>query len=556
MRHTLHFTRYFWNSNLYVDALTLSAQLTGCGVSCTIVFADLMVMCSDDVKVCEKCGANSDLTEVNDIFMTRVYVAEALLTRGNNALASTLRQLYNRPYPCPTVKPKPKPTAAAAKPATVSGSSSGGAAAANLSSPPPPKPHTAVVVNTTLMSTGLSSTPPAAISLSTQPVVECKGVSRISRCLIKAPSVLALTLVWNGDPDRDTINAMLSKLSGNFNLGDAYLADDHSKPKLDYKLRGMITFYGAHYTAFFRSDELDIWLLFNDSYVRRVGDWSQVLDRCSKGLLRPTVLFYENAYDFKSAGVLSPHALAKQMAASKKLDLEYRPPAPSATATGHERKSSLPVTLTTTTKVSDTKSVTAHHRPSPSAPPVLPILSPPTAPPSQPPPRPSSPGVDEETVAAGFAKRRDSIPDVSAIATNHHTSTTGSGGAGATGSGGGSGSGSGSGGGDANTTALPWRCLRCQREWTAAVYDLPCGMCDSVSHILDQPQSNSASPTPPHAGRITPPATVAPPPPTATHNQWLCRSCGRSWQNSLAICVMCDRDAPSTTATHAHSHSS
>jgi len=62
-----------------------------------------------------------------------------------------------------------------------------------------------------------------------------------------------------------------------------------------YKLRGMICYYGKHYTAYFYIPSLQRWYVFDDITVRPVGvEWADIQERCLKGRLQPSVLFYES----------------------------------------------------------------------------------------------------------------------------------------------------------------------------------------------------------------------------------------------------------------------
>jgi len=54
------------------------------------------------------------------------------------------------------------------------------------------------------------------------------------------------------------------------------------------------SYYGKHYVAIFYSDTYHDFLMFDDKRVVRVGTWSQVYEKCSKGKLQPILLFYEN----------------------------------------------------------------------------------------------------------------------------------------------------------------------------------------------------------------------------------------------------------------------
>ena len=60
-----------------------------------------------------------------------------------------------------------------------------------------------------------------------------------------------------------------------------------------YTLRSMVCYYGAHYQALVLVPDAGGWLMFDDTRVSRVGDWSLVCRKCEAGRIQPAVLFYE-----------------------------------------------------------------------------------------------------------------------------------------------------------------------------------------------------------------------------------------------------------------------
>lgn len=60
----------------------------------------------------------------------------------------------------------------------------------------------------------------------------------------------------------------------------------------EYALRAMFCYYGQHYHAFIYSEQLALWVMFDDSTVSNVGKWSSVLTKCHTGRIQPLVLFY------------------------------------------------------------------------------------------------------------------------------------------------------------------------------------------------------------------------------------------------------------------------
>lgn len=62
----------------------------------------------------------------------------------------------------------------------------------------------------------------------------------------------------------------------------------------NYRLRGMILYYGKHYTACFYHASIKQWLRFDDAHVDPVGQyWHEVHDWCLQSRLQPSMLFFE-----------------------------------------------------------------------------------------------------------------------------------------------------------------------------------------------------------------------------------------------------------------------
>ena len=73
-------------------------------------------------------------------------------------------------------------------------------------------------------------------------------------------------------------------------IGQVYLGLEEAE--FEYALHSMVCFYGAHYQAFVWSQKAQLWLLFDDSHVSKVGDWQHVINKCFLGRIQPSVLFF------------------------------------------------------------------------------------------------------------------------------------------------------------------------------------------------------------------------------------------------------------------------
>lgn len=60
-----------------------------------------------------------------------------------------------------------------------------------------------------------------------------------------------------------------------------------------YVLKSIICYFGHHYQVYALSEELEQWLLFDDTNIQLIGDWQDVKDKIRYSRLQPSVLFYE-----------------------------------------------------------------------------------------------------------------------------------------------------------------------------------------------------------------------------------------------------------------------
>lgn len=67
------------------------------------------------------------------------------------------------------------------------------------------------------------------------------------------------------------------------------------RPPAPCNCSSVICYFGHHYTAFVLSEELQQWLLIDDTVIRVVGDWAQVKALLVAQRLQPSLLFYEAA---------------------------------------------------------------------------------------------------------------------------------------------------------------------------------------------------------------------------------------------------------------------
>ncbi len=61
-----------------------------------------------------------------------------------------------------------------------------------------------------------------------------------------------------------------------------------------YTLRAVICYFGHHYVAFVLSEELKMWLSFDDADISVVGEWPDVCCSMLARRMQPSLLIYED----------------------------------------------------------------------------------------------------------------------------------------------------------------------------------------------------------------------------------------------------------------------
>jgi len=124
---------------------------------------------------------------------------------------------------------------------------------------------------------------------------QCNKKNPLRYALANLPEVLTVGIVWNtSSPTVDYIQDIMNLISRELKVEEMF---DSVVQKGTYTLRGMISYYGLHYNAYFRNPKNDEWLVFDDSKVHRVGTgWTEVTKKCCSGRWQPFVLWYEYSH--------------------------------------------------------------------------------------------------------------------------------------------------------------------------------------------------------------------------------------------------------------------
>jgi hypothetical protein len=119
----------------------------------------------------------------------------------------------------------------------------------------------------------------------------CTGPAKAERWLLNQPAVFTLMCAWsNPEPERDEIEACFSLLPKRIHP-ERFL--QMATTPVEYRLRGMVAYYGKHYVCIFYSPQTRAFVMLDDRRVVRLGAWADVIARCCKGKLQPTIVFFE-----------------------------------------------------------------------------------------------------------------------------------------------------------------------------------------------------------------------------------------------------------------------
>lgn len=117
------------------------------------------------------------------------------------------------------------------------------------------------------------------------------------------PEVFTLGISWeSGNESPENIKRVVDSMDEVLNLATVFShvsakASRHGKfhPNLEKRcrMRGMICYYGRHFCSFMREGNTENWLVLDDTMVKPVGVFADVVHKCYKGALQPCLIFYE-----------------------------------------------------------------------------------------------------------------------------------------------------------------------------------------------------------------------------------------------------------------------
>jgi len=128
----------------------------------------------------------------------------------------------------------------------------------------------------------------------------CTNLCPITHYLISLPEVFTVSIVWNSpNPSLEDIELVMQMIDNTrLDINRLFRRPRKiSNRENPYQLRGMVCYYGRHYNAYFYSRRRQRWFVFDDTHVRAIGDsWLEVQQKCIRGRLQPSILFYECQY--------------------------------------------------------------------------------------------------------------------------------------------------------------------------------------------------------------------------------------------------------------------
>ncbi|KAL0025091.1 hypothetical protein WJX79_008079 [Trebouxia sp. C0005] len=113
--------------------------------------------------------------------------------------------------------------------------------------------------------------------------------------LLNQPKVFTLALVWeSAKVAEEAITTTVDALQDRVDLSNL-LRGVSPQSNAYYVLKSIICYFGHHYQAYAFSEELEQWLLFDDTNIQLIGDWQDVKHMVRSSRLQPSVLFYERS---------------------------------------------------------------------------------------------------------------------------------------------------------------------------------------------------------------------------------------------------------------------
>jgi len=122
------------------------------------------------------------------------------------------------------------------------------------------------------------------------------------RVLSNSPDAYCLALAWEQNPDKRTVERVVSAISSSLNLDELYHTTLDPTAMKQLNLTGLICYYGLHYVAYVYNKDSGSWKFVDDNKVIDVGkNLTTVKEKLASSGYRPTLLVFSNPL-FKKIG--------------------------------------------------------------------------------------------------------------------------------------------------------------------------------------------------------------------------------------------------------------
>lgn len=119
-------------------------------------------------------------------------------------------------------------------------------------------------------------------------------ISTIKRW-ISTPKILAISIVW--DPsDYDFARILMMTFRMELQSRSIFFAEDEQEITEVYIFRGIVCFQYNHYCTFIFVPEENSWYQVDDSFIKKIQNFTQIIQMMEKNNSIPVLLLYENDY--------------------------------------------------------------------------------------------------------------------------------------------------------------------------------------------------------------------------------------------------------------------
>ncbi|XP_046861773.1 inactive ubiquitin carboxyl-terminal hydrolase 54-like [Xenia sp. Carnegie-2017] len=131
------------------------------------------------------------------------------------------------------------------------------------------------------------------------PGIKCNKKIGVQQSLLNCPDVVCIGLIWDSEnPDLEQITQLLDCIDPVLRLSNVFpLVVDANAKEVELMLVGVVTYYGKHYSTYFKISDLMTWIYFDDAVVKKYGsEWETIREKCFQNHYQPLLLLYVNEH--------------------------------------------------------------------------------------------------------------------------------------------------------------------------------------------------------------------------------------------------------------------